>query len=203
MDIICFIFDKLKDLVYLSFYCPSLTQLAQLATVAGAIGIFVGIKTLQNQNLEIQNQNLEKRMEVIKRIYDAFGEGDLFEFYGRIRHKDSTIDWNGEKDEKLLNRSLTVFDEINYLQTQKPFDDKVWEYIASEIQYFAFRKDVWDYMVKRIQEGLDNGFPTEIIPFTGFPELLGNIPVKFRAKLFPWIPKEHREFYKKLDESKS
>jgi hypothetical protein len=170
--------------------------LAPWATVAGVAVIGYWITVLRNQNLE-------KRMEVIKKIYESFGKGDLFKFYGRIRHKDS-IKWeSSEEDEELLNRSLTIFDEISYLQTQKPFDDKVWEYIASEIQYFALNENVWGYMAKRIQEGLENGFPKDIIPFTGFPELLNSIKDKFRADPFPSIPEKYEEFYKELDKSKS
>ena len=59
--------------------------LAPWATVAGVAVIGYWITVLRNQNLE-------KRMEVIKKIYESFGKGDLFKFYGRIRHKDS-IKW--------------------------------------------------------------------------------------------------------------
>ncbi|MGA2070788.1 MAG: hypothetical protein ABSG97_05515 [Sedimentisphaerales bacterium] len=188
MDIINVTLKYLYELgLYLDYFGRSL---APWATIAGVTVIGYWIATLRNQKLE-------KRMEMIKKIYGTFGEGDLFKFYDRIRSKDS-INWKNSEDEELLNRSLTIFDEINFLQTQKSFDDKAWEYIASEIQYFALREEVWDYMVKRIQEGLDNGFPIDIIPFTGFPDLLKNIPPKFKAKNFKGIPEKHKEFYKKL-----
>jgi hypothetical protein len=100
---------------------------------------------------------------------------------------------------------LTLFDEIDYLLRQgslrklvRWWDSEVWEFVASEIQYFAANDSVWDYIVNRIQEGLDRGFPKDIIPFTGFPELLENIPERFRAEHFRGIPEKHKAFFEKL-----
>ncbi len=142
---------------------------------------------------------------MIGKLYDAFQEEKLFQFYAKVRNNKEPIDWQQAENEQLLNRSLTLFDEIDYLLRQgllhkvaKWLHSEVWEYVSSEIQYFAANESVWDYIVKRIQEGLDRGFPKDIIPFTGFPELLDNVPSRFRAKPFPRIPEKHRAFFDKL-----
>jgi hypothetical protein len=154
-----------------------------------------------------------RRMELIARIYHAFTADDLYHFYARIRKKEP-INWEEyELEEQRLNKSLTVFDAICYLHTQgllnkRPLlflciwpvrDKKAWEYIASEIQYFAENKSVWAYMRQRIQEGLNRGFHRDIIPFTGFPSLHDSIPRQFRGGGWPYTPPEHMAFFETLN----
>lgn len=154
-----------------SFFAP-------WATVAGVVMIFFALKT-------IRSNNSTKRMELISKIYDRFLKDELYEFYVKIRNKE-VINWEDDKkDERLLNESLTLFDEVNYLRTQGLLDKKAWEYVASEIQYFALNGSVWDYMDHRKQKCRDRGFPEDIMPFTGFPDLLKKIPEQLRAKPFP------------------
>ncbi len=186
MDIIGLFFHELfKILKYLG---PSL---APWATVAGVIMIYFALLT-------IRSNNSAKRSELISKIYNRFLEDELHKFYIRIRSKES-IDWqNNRNDERLLNESLTLFDEVDYLQTQGLLDIKAWEYVASEIQYFALNDSVWDYMIRRIQDSMDRGFPGEIMPFTGFPELLNKVPKKFRAQPFPIVPDRYRSLTNSL-----
>ena len=169
----------------ISFFFHSLLKIGSLlaswATVAGVVMIFIAYMTLR-RNTSI------KRMELISKIYDRFLNDELYGFYIRVRRQ-QTINWqHDEKDERLLNKSLTLFDEVNYLQNQKLLDEKAWEYVACEIQNFAFNENVWDYMIQRTQDCKDRGFPDDIIPFTGFPELLNKVPLKFRANPFPRVP---------------
>ena len=159
----------------------------------------------------IRTSNTMRTAELIAEIYDAFLEDTLFRFYTRIRNKDS-INWQqvDSSDERLLNKSLTLFDKIDYLLSQgllhkmaRRRPSQAWEFFSSEIQYFAANESVWDYMVKRIREGLASGFPKDIVPFTGFRELLDNIPETFRARPFPYIPEKYRAFFDNLDSSQS
>ena len=89
------------------------------------------------------------------------------------------------------------------MQTQGLLDDKAWEYVASEIQYFAVNESVRGYMAKRLQDGRKDGLPDDIIPFTGFPELFRKIPCKFRTKSFPVVLEKLEAIFKKLDSSLS
>ncbi len=186
-------------------------SLAAWATVtAGAMAV-IGVCMARHQ---IRISNSIRRTELISNTYDAFLTDDLLPFYDKIR-KGETINWQRKKDdeqqkddkqqkddEQLLNKSLTLFDKVDYLRTQGLLDERAWEYVASEIQYFASNPSVWDYMFKRIHEGLCRGFPKDIIPFTGFPDLLENIPHEFRANPFPEIPERHRAFFNQLKSSR-
>ena len=138
-----------------------------------------------------------KRKELIDKIYGRFLEEDLYEFYIRVCRQDPVDLQPGRKDEQLLNKSLTLFDEVNYFMTQKLLDKNAWEYIATEIQNFSRNEKIWDYMCKFMKEYNNKGFPEEIIPFTGFPELVKKVPPKFRANPFPRVPDQYKALQKK------
>ncbi len=105
-----------------------------------------------------------------------------------------------------MNEALTLFDALNYFQTQGLLDKKAWEYFACEIQNFALNNSVWEYMHKTNEPYLKKGFPEDIIPFTGFPELFKNLPNKFKARCpqqlknqFKMLsPKEQISYYSKV-----
>jgi hypothetical protein len=128
-----------------------------------------------------------------------------YEFYKRIQNGEQ-IDLENKEEEKLLNETLTLFDALNYFQTQGLLDEKAWEYIACEIQNFALNNSVWEYMRKIEEPYLVKGFPKDIIPFTGFPELFGELPDKFKAKCPPQLekrfnvlsPEEKNSYYSKV-----
>ncbi|MGD0383255.1 MAG: hypothetical protein ABSA77_07040, partial [Thermoguttaceae bacterium] len=94
-------------------------ELASLATVVGVEVAVIGVCMAWTQ---IQIHNSVRRTRIITEIYDAFLTDDLCKFYDRVRNGDR-IRWDDKqtKDEMLLNQSLTRFDEICYLQTQKLF----------------------------------------------------------------------------------
>jgi hypothetical protein len=181
-------------------------MMVNCVTLVGVlVGIVVGIAGLLFGVNAIRTGNSIRRAELITKIYHAFLEDDLYLFYARIRNGEA-IDSQQEHDERLMNKSLTLFDEIGYLIRQGLlhnmaawWSSDAWEYFAIEIQYFADNLSVWDYMVTRIEKGLERGFPKEIIPFTGFRELLNSIPMEFQARPFPRIPEKHRAFFAKLD----
>jgi hypothetical protein len=187
MDTICLI-DRIGH-----FLAPWATV---FGVAFGIVMISIGLKTIKSNN-EV------KRMELISKIYNRFLNDELYEFYIRIRNNEF-INWqNDRNDERLLNKSLTLFDEVNYLRTQKLLDIKAWEYIAGEIQYFALNDSVWDYMIQRIRDCRNRGFPADIAPFTGFPELLNEVPEKFRATPFPVVPHRYNALFNTPPSSQS
>ena len=140
---------------------------------------------------------LGRRNSSPRRIVTFMQSNGVMAFYDKIR-RGERVDWeHSEADKQLLNKSLTLFDDLSYLETQGLLHRKAraWEYVASEIQYFASNDSVWDYIAHRIQEGRDRGFPNDIIPFTGFPDLLHKIPKRFRAKSFPHVPDRYSALF--------
>ncbi len=179
------------------------TFLQAVSVVGPLTGIIVGLTGLFFGVMALRNTNSIRGRELIGRIYAALIDDEVL--YSRIRNNEP-IEWKGNDKQRLfLNKSLTLFDEMDYLlrpgclqKVMKCCHSKAWEFIASEIQYFAANDSVWDYMVMRIQEGLDRNFPKDIIPFTGFPELLGSIPDIYKAEPPCRIPGKHKAFFDKL-----
>src|SRR5208282_5144481 len=93
------------------------------------VQVFGTITALYVALLAYRNSNSIKRAELIQRLYNAFMKKGAYEFYDKIRNRDA-IEWGEwgnvegvdeetlKANEKLLNKSLTLFDELNYLQTQ-------------------------------------------------------------------------------------
>ncbi len=147
--------------------------LAPWVTIAGVIVIFIAYRTY-NQNNYIQRWNL------IQNLYTDFLKPDHYKFYKRIK-KGENIDFIAStENEKLLNDALTLFDAIHYLQTQNLLNKKAWEYVACELHNFNRNDSVHEYMEMVKNEYIKKGFPEDIIPFTGFPDLVKNIPCEFR-----------------------
>lgn len=149
------------------------------------IGIFFAYIT-------IREHNSIRKTELINEIYYKFLDKKFYKFYDKILEK--TMDWEkNEEDEQLLNESLTLFDKINFLRTQGLLDYKAWEYIACEIQEFASNEKVWSYISKFVLEYKNKGYPKDIIPFTGFPDLLKNIPKPYKIDFFYDYLNQHKK----------
>ncbi|MGA7576773.1 MAG: hypothetical protein ACLQUW_03445 [Desulfobaccales bacterium] len=142
---------------------------AVIGIIEVAVVTFITLKTY------IDNNSIRK-WELIKGIFDPFITDDLlYEFYERIK-KEKSIDFkNDEKELQLLNKSLTMFDALCYFQWQGLLDDKSYEYFATELYNFALNDSVVEY-VREIKDAYKlKGFPPDIIPFTGFPELVNKL----------------------------
>lgn len=146
--------------------------LAHLATVIGVVLAIIGacfaIKTYRSNNSI-------RKWELIKKIFDAFMEGDQYAFYERIKDGDQIDFEKNKEDVQLLNKALTMFDTLCYFQVQGLLDEMSWEYFACEIYNFALNDSVLEYMRKIKELYKSKGFPDDIIPFTGFPELVKNL----------------------------
>ncbi len=141
-------------------------------TVIGVTGgLFVGSAALSTY---ISNSSLRK-WELIKGIFDAFIKYNLYMFYERIKRQEIINFERNEKDERLLNTCLTLFDALCYFQDQELLDDNSWEYVASEIYNFALNNSVREYVTNTIERYQLKGFPYKIIPFTGFPPLVEKV----------------------------
>lgn len=165
------------------------------ATVIGVIGaIIVAFSALKTYK---SNNSIEK-WKIIKGIYDAFLEKEWYDFYKKIQSAEQKIDL--EKDEKLLNDTLTLFDDLEYYQAQGLLDEEAWMYFACELQNFALNDRVWEYIDKSEKPYLEKGFHKDIIPFTGFPALLDKLPKKFKAK---WPPQLEERLIRYREKNKN
>ena len=196
------------------------SQAADIAfKLVSTVGIIAAIAFGVRQ---IWQSNSIRTAEVISKIYQQFASDELHQVYDDIRNgKQIVVKEIGAvgtvgDDERRLNQCLTLFDEIDFLLRQGLLKGKwrwrrwrfrrepneTWEFLASEVQYFALNDSVWDYIVRRIKEGQAKTFPKDIIPFTGFPELLESVPAEYRAEPFPSIPNKHKDFFNELKTSR-
>jgi len=102
-----------------------------------------------------RRNNSIKRWELIEKLYGAFIGKGWYEFYERIKDGEQI---DSSKDGKLLNKTLTLFDALNYFQTQGLLDKKAWEYVACEILNFALNNSVWEYMNNIKKPYVEKGF---------------------------------------------
>jgi hypothetical protein len=177
---------------------------AILAFWTTIIGVIVGSITAVVALNTYRSNNSIKQFELIKNVYDVFVKDGWYEFYERIKKGDSINFEDKEKcnkDEKLLNEILTLFDTLCFFQTQGLLkDEKSWEYIASEILNFAFTNNVWKYIQRSEELYRLKGFHKDVVPFTGFRELLDNLPDKFNVKppleaQFNILSPEKKDYY--------
>ena len=166
------------------------------STLATALVAFVALLFAWWQ---IRIGNANRTAQLIADTYSTFVNGEgMVPFYSKIRGGEDC-----SSDEEKLNRSMTLFDSINYLQTQGLLHPRAraWEYIAAELQYFASNDSVCRYVEDRIRDGKKRDFPYIIIPFTGFPALLGNIPKRYQmTNGFPPIPYNRKELKALVDQ---
>jgi len=153
-----------------------------IALWATIFGVVVGVIVLLVASRTYKQNSSIQRWKLIQNLYTDFLKEDWYEFYKRIENGKEIDFINVIKDEKLLNETLTLFDAINYLRTQNLIDDGAWEYIACELHNFDIHKSVGKYIAQKKKFYEVKEFPEDLIPFTGFPDLINNIPCKFRRK---------------------
>ena len=142
-----------------------------------------------------------RKTELIVKIYSAFVEDqEMADFYDRVRQGER-LDRPG--DRWRINRGLTIFDQVSFLETQGllPPGDRVWEYIASEIQYFASNRSVCQFMEDRIGDAKEKKTfkKDDALPFTGFTAILARIPKDHQMTNYRCIPTEFKALHERLD----
>jgi len=183
MKDICSLDDFLVDflvghwvtVIVIGAFCALVTPWAkEIGIFGGFVGTGVAIKTYRSNNSI-------RKWELIEKTYHIFLKDNWYDFYKRIQNGENVL--GSPDDEKLLNETLTVFDALNYFRAQRLLDKRAWEYVACEVQNFALNNSVWEYIDRIREEYRPKGFPLDIIPFTGFPELFDNLPSRFKARL--------------------
>jgi hypothetical protein len=173
------------------------TTITAIATAAYAIIAGWALWVARSQ---IRVYNSIRTTEMVACVYDTFvNSPEMCDLYAKIRE--------GKKFEYIeqnLNKALTLFDKVSYLETEQLLgeDSTVWEYIASEVQYFARNESVWEYIEKRVKDSKATGLPTITMPFTGFVALLDRLPDKYQitdpANPYPGVPSKYVALYEDL-----
>jgi len=152
-------------------------NIASIGASLGVIGAFI-VAVIAYKTYRTNNSI--RRMELIQKLYAHFLETGWYEFY-KVIQGSQPFDLNRD-NEKLLNASLTVFDEIAYYEEQGLLDEKALEYFACEILNFYHNEIVRKYVEDIREQYLKKGFPEDIIPFTGFTSLAEKLPEKYAKK---------------------
>jgi hypothetical protein len=110
-----------------------------------------------------------KQIEIIHELYNFFLSDDEFDFYETVKN-DLNFKLEENKNEKLLNKCLTFFDELEMYLSLKLIDEKTVIYFASEILNFNKNNTVNKYISDTFNKYPD--FNDDIIPFSGFKPLV-------------------------------
>lgn len=169
--------------------CAIASFCASLATI---IGVIWAIKNVTKAIKAYADDRSMKKKEIINKLYERFLEPDLYELYEKIKINEpfelNTI------NKKALNRALTLFDEIEYFKAAKLFDDELWEYIACEIVNLSFHKNVQQFLRQTDEQypKPQNECQEDMMPFTGFKQLVKDLPDVYWIKEKPDLKKMSR-----------
>ena len=145
---------------------------AIIGIIFAGYGAFISLRTYKSNNAL-------RKIDLIHKLYDQYLKEQWYEFYEVVKKEKL---FKLEIYEKMLNQSLTFFDEIDYYYSQGLIDDKSLEYFASEILNFYYNETVMKY-VKDIEiKYKELNFPPEIIPFSGFTALVEKTLEKYKIK---------------------
>lgn len=163
----CCFLETWKDIASI---CTSFVAI--LGVIGAGIGAWIALCTYRSNN------SLRK-IELMHRLYEQFLREEWYEFYEIVKKGKP---FKLEEHEKELNQILTFFDEIQFYYSQKLIDDKTWEYFAAEILNFSRNETVMKYIEDIKNTYTEKNFPPDIIPFSGFTELLKRVHEKYNIK---------------------
>lgn len=157
--------EKWKDIAYI---------VVSFATTIGILGAAWGAKISIST---YRNNNLIRRIDLIHKLYDFFLEEEMYDFYEIIK---SNKLFDLDKYDKLLNKSLTYFDELEYYFSRKLIDKRTLEYFAAEILNFSNNDAVMKYVKDAEIKYNKLHFHPDIMPFSGFTALIKRVQKKYK-----------------------
>lgn len=160
--------------------CYTLETLKDIASIGASLGVIGASIVAVIAYKTYKRNNSIRRMDLIHKLYEHFLKEEWYEFY-KVIQKNEPFDLN-KNNEKLLNVSLTVFDEIDYYEEEGLLDEKALEYFACEILNFYHNETVMKYVKDIENQYLKKNFLRDIIPFTGFTSLAEKLSRKYIKK---------------------
>ena len=149
---------------------------ASCAAILGILGAAWGAKISIST---YRNNNLMRRIDLIHKLYNFFLEKDMYDFYEIVK---SNMPFDLGTCAKLLNQSLTFFDELEYYFSRKLIDKKSLEYFAAEILNFKNNDTVMNYVRETETKYRKLQFHPDIVPFSGFTALIERIQKEYKYK---------------------
>jgi len=160
--------------------CDTLEILKDIASIIASLGVIGALFVGWTAYKTYRTNSSIQRMDLIHKLYAHFLKEEWFDFY-KVIQKNEPFDLN-KNNEKLLNESLTIFDEIDYYEEEGLLDEKALEYFACEILNFFHNETVMKYVKDIEDQYLKKNFPKDIIPFTGFTSLAKKLLEKYMKK---------------------
>lgn len=175
-------------IIYHWIFCDAATvrKIASFyASLATIIGVIWAIISVTRAIQAYKDDRSMRKKEIINKLYERFLENDLYELYEKIK-TNQPFELSPE-NKKTLNKALTLFDEIEYFKAEKLFDEKLWEYIACEIVNLSSHKDVQRFLRETKEQYPEpkNQSQKDMMPFTGFKELVKKLPDPYWFKKKP------------------
>jgi hypothetical protein len=124
--------------------CHTLEIVKDIASIGASLGVIGAFIVAVIAYETYKTNNSIRRMDLIHKLYAHFLRTGWYEFY-KVIQGNQPFDLNRD-NEKLLNASLTVFDEIDYYEEQRLLDEKALEYFACEILNFYHNATVMKYV---------------------------------------------------------
>jgi hypothetical protein len=137
------------------------------ASIAAILGIIGAWRTYWSNNSI-------RKVELINKLYAKFLTDEWYTFYEIVKNS-KEINLKANNNEKRLNETLSLFDEIEYYYSLKLLDEKSLVYFAAEIFNFSENETVMKYVKDTETRYKEKNFAPDIIPFSGFTELLKKI----------------------------
>jgi hypothetical protein len=101
----------------------------------------------------------------------------MYDFYEIIKSNKS---FDLDKYDKLLNKYLTYFDELEYYFSRKLIDKSSLEYFAAEILNYSNNDSVMKYVKDAENKYNKLHFHPDIMPFSGFTALIKRVQKKYK-----------------------
>ena len=152
-------------------------QLSDLFSLIGlggvAIGLFLNVWA-------VHRGNAQKRSEFLMELYNSFLSDDVSDIFFKLEYEKIKTIQADSKDEKNLNKLLTIFDNIGHLfETSKNFNKNDLEYFATEIisiytnpivkKYLEKLNDDYADLFEKLQ--LNKNKTKTLMPFEDFKKL--------------------------------
>jgi len=177
--ITCYVYTR-KDVGTVSCELQTWKDIASICASCAAILGILGAAWGAKISISIyKNNNSIRRIDLIHKLYNFFLEKEMYDFYEIVK---SNKPFDLDTYAKVLNQSLTFFDEFEYYSSRELIDKKSLEYFAAEILNFQNNDTVMKYVQDTEIKYNKLHFHPDIVPFSGFTALIKRVQKEYKYK---------------------